>query len=111
MLDKNEIEQAIAELESGPTTFSNCSKLATLYTVHEKAFGGESVKPEPIAYSLAAAPMVQETVRAQGQSEFMQAVSGKNLQAVWEIIDMMMDNINVVNPKVYQSTIRKIRNV
>lgn len=41
MIDMDEIRKEIKKLESGPTTFSNCEKLAMLYTICDHAKGIE----------------------------------------------------------------------
>lgn len=41
MIDMNEIRKEIKKLECGPTTFSNCEKLAMLYTICDHAKGLE----------------------------------------------------------------------
>lgn len=41
MIDMNEIRKEIKKLECGPTTFSNCEKLAMLYTICDHAKGME----------------------------------------------------------------------
>ena len=45
MLDINEINGTIKQLEDGETTFSNCNKLAVLYTVRDY-MTGKSAAPE-----------------------------------------------------------------
>lgn len=45
MLDIKDIEEAIQELEQGETTYTACSKLASLYIVRDKL--GEKVDLVP----------------------------------------------------------------
>ena len=42
-----------------------------------------------------------------GQSEFLQA-AGKSPDALWPILDELMDTIQTVSPRVYNSVMRKI---
>lgn len=42
MLNLDEINNTIAELENGNTTFDTCSKLASLYVVRDKLMTGET---------------------------------------------------------------------
>ena len=46
-----------------------------------------------------------------GDSDFLQAVAGKDPAAVWEILDDLMDTLHVVNPRVYDGVMRKIWNI
>ncbi len=106
MIDKDEIRRAIEELERRETTFSTCSKLADLYTVLDHA------EPSPTydrAYSRAAAPIIQEVSTSYGSSDFLQAVACKDAAAAWMVMDELMDTLKVVNGRVYESVMRKIK--
>lgn len=105
MLDLNEVERAIAELESGDTKFSVCAKLADLYAVRDH------MREDRAYYSMAPAPQIAETLDAYGSSDFLKAVSGKEAASAWAIIDDLMDTLRVVNPKVYDGVMRKIRSL
>ncbi len=110
MLDMNEIDRAIAELEAREITFTRCAKLADLYTIKSHVEG--LAAPYEREYSRAAEPE-PETRRAgvYGDSDFLGTVSGKEMAAAWSVMDELMDTLHVVNPKVYESVMRKIRNL
>lgn len=84
-----EIEQEIEKLQQGDTTYSNCTKLAVLYSVleHEKRH---------IASSYAG-------------SEFLLAVANAPIDGVLNILDEHMECIKALYPKEYTCIIRKIR--
>ena len=42
MINLDEIADAIQTLESGPTTYDSCSKLAALYTVRKELLGNQT---------------------------------------------------------------------
>lgn len=46
-----------------------------------------------------------------GDSEFLQAVKGKNAAAVWAILDDLMDTIKVTAPRAYETILRRIREI
>lgn len=46
-----------------------------------------------------------------GESEFLQAIDGKDSTKVWEIIDDLMDTIRVTTPKAYESVMRRIKEI
>lgn len=102
-----EIEWAISELENEETSFSNYEKLAALYTVRDKMMGVEP-KVHMEDYSRAAGPEPKMTERY-GDSDFLTAVSGKDLDDVFQIMDDLMENLKIVNERVYMSVMRKIR--
>ena len=51
MLELDEINNTIAELENGPTTFDTCMKLASLYTVRNN-FKAETVEENAVKKEL-----------------------------------------------------------
>lgn len=106
MIDTGEIRRAIEELESRETTFSTCSKLADLYTVLDHA---EPAPDYDRSYSRAAAPIAKETAEIYGSSDFLHAVAGKDPAAAWKVMDELMDTLKVVNGRVYESVMRKIK--
>ena len=109
MLDKAEIRAAIARLEFEESSYSNYAKLANLYTIRDKMQEEERGGRYINEYSGASAPVaVQEQVV--GDSDFLLAVAGKDPERVWKIIDELMDSLAVVNIRVYDSVMRKIKN-
>lgn len=46
-----------------------------------------------------------------GESEFLQAIDGKDSTAAWEIMDDLMDTIRATAPKVYDSVMAKIKEI
>lgn len=97
MLDAHELTLAIAELEAREASLSTCSKLADLYTVldHLRPAGRsvEPVRASPVEY---------------GDSDFLKAVSKKDASGAWSVMDELMDTLRVVNPRVYDSVMRRI---
>lgn len=49
------------------------------------------------------------TVGDYGNSEFLQTVKGKRPENVWAVVDELMQTLSVVNPRVYNSVMRKIK--
>lgn len=113
MLDKAEIRAAIAKLEFDESSYSNYAKLASLYVIRDKmqeeerGDGGRYVG----YYSGAPAHVTAEpaTVGEYGDSEFLLAVAGKNPGKAWAVVDELMDTLSLVNRKVYDSVMRKIK--
>ena len=115
MLDKAEIRAAIAKLEFDESSYSNYAKLASLYVIRDKmqeeerGDGGRYVG----YYSGATAPLPAEPdpVGEYGDSEFLLAVAGKDPAKAWTVIDELMDTLSMVNSKVYNSVMQKIKRV
>lgn len=109
MLDPKEIDLEIARLEYGESSYPAYQKLANLYTIRNQMKQSEEpqqVQPQP--YSLAAAPEPAYTGRY-GDSEFLQEIDGRDQEAVFQIMDDLMDTLQVANPRVYNGVMRKIR--
>lgn len=119
MLDKAEIRKEIARLEYEESSYPNYAKLADLYVIRDKmqeeerGDGGKYVG----YYSGAPAPVTAEPaiVGEYGDSEFLLAVAGKNpakaWAKAWAVVDELMDTLSLVNRKVYDSVLRKIKSM
>lgn len=108
MLDEREINAAIAELEYKESSYSNYQKLASLYAIRNEIHK-DDVKPaqyEPVMYSRAPA-VVEKSSMVDRYSGFLRAVYGKDSRAAWTIMDDLMDTLNIVNRKIYDSVMRK----
>ena len=113
MIDRKELDARIAEIQySRDQSPDDCVYLASLYTIRDHLFPEEK---ETKAYSLVSAPVAAPVaspafaVTVSGDSDFLQAVSGKNGEEAWNVIDSLMDTLKSVNPRVYDSIMRKIR--
>ena len=117
MLDKAEIRAAIAKLEFEESSYSNYAKLADLYVIRDKMQEEERADGDRYIsrYSGAPAPspasVEPQTVGEYGDSEFLLAVAGKDPEKAWSVIDELMDTLAMVNNKVYNSVMQKIKRV
>lgn len=105
-LDRKEIDIEIARLEYGESSYPAYSKLAALYTIRNQMDHQNAPAPSTALYSAAPAP---EVFPAYGDSEFYQAASGKDLHAVLDILDDLLDTLSVTAPRVHKNILRKIR--
>jgi hypothetical protein len=94
MLNIDTINKEILELEKHDTTYATCEKLACLYTVRDHLTKYE--EPET------------EMLSAYGDSDFMKAISGKSSHDVMCVMNELMSTLNVVNPRLYESVMRKL---
>ncbi|MCD8088213.1 MAG: hypothetical protein LUE22_06475 [Oscillospiraceae bacterium] len=105
MVDEREIDIEIARLEYAESSYPNYAKLANLYTIKNQLHKGErEVIP---SYSLAPAP--DDTVGEYGDSAFLRSVVGKDSASAWAVMDDLMDTLSVVNARVYNRVLDKIR--
>lgn len=110
MITKQDLRQAIAECqgERNPNA-QTCIKLAAYLTIKEHLYP-QVVENDSSAipvYSYAEPPSVEYT----GDSVFSQSVSGKDMTEVWKIMDELMDTLQVIQPRLYDSVIRKIDSI
>lgn len=103
-----EIEWAISELEQEESSFPVYAKLANLYTVRNELMGMSAAQPQPqiAAYSEVGIPAL-ETLGQYGDSDFLRAVAGKDPAPAWAVMDELMETLRVVNPRAYDSVLRK----
>ena len=53
----------------------------------------------------------KEPLSIAGDSEFLTAVNGKGGDAVWSIMNDLMDTVHVLHPRIYESVIKKLNNI
>lgn len=102
-----EIEWAIHELEQEESSFPVYAKLANLYTVRNEMLGVTAPQPQIAAYSESAGP-AHVQLEQYGDSDFLQAVAGKDPSSAWLVMDELMDTLRVANPRAYESVMRKL---
>lgn len=106
MITEQDLNEAIAECQGqrNPNA-STAIKLAAFYTIRNEMYprGGYSFAPP------AETPPTQSgLVGEYGNSEFLQAIAGKDATAVWRIVDRLMSDLRTANRRVYDSVMRKI---
>ena len=104
MVDENEVNRWIARLETEESSWKNYERLAVLYAIRDQQSGNRE-RALPMEYSAAPAPVSVETY---GDSDFLRAIEGKKPSTVWPIMDELMDNLKIVNERVYNSVMRKL---
>lgn len=117
MITEQDLQEAIAECQGvrNPNA-STAIKLAAFLTIQKEMFG----QKDPPTYSYAPAPEIAgntlrysgaepDAVGEYGDSDFLQAVRGKDPAAMWAVMDELMDTMKIVNERVYNGVMRKIR--
>ena len=104
MFSKNQLLDAIEELEDSPATFQNAEKLATFYTLFDHLY----TQKEPIQ-------RIESTrevkIDRYGDSEFLKVISDKEADGVWLIMDELMASLQALNQRLYQATLDRIKNL
>lgn len=102
MLTQSELTDAIDVLCNGKHSVQNVEKLAAIYTVRDHLYPAEPIER---GYS---ATNNNEQVGLYGQSEFLTAISRKNPVDAWLLMDELMQTLYAINPRLYESVMRKI---
>lgn len=97
MLNRDIIEKEILSLEQHDTTYATCERLAPLYIVRANLTGQQQKQ--------------RKMLSVEADSEFLQAINGKDSVKVWTVIDDLMDTLKAVYPQVYKSTIKNINEI
>jgi hypothetical protein len=102
MFSKRELLEAIDELEASPATYQNAEKLATFYSLYDHLY----VEKEPMSRI----ESVREVkIDRYGDSEFLEAITDKNPEKVWKVIDELLSILQTLNPRLYEATIDRIK--
>ena len=101
MITLRELDGAIRECENAPVSYQNCEKLATFYTILDHI----TEEPQEIEHSYDPPQGIEEY----GDSDFLQAIVGRNTAEIMAIMDELMETILITNPRLYQGVMRKIK--
>lgn len=100
MPSKEELLEAIKEIQSKEPTYANCEKLATFYTLLRHLYSEE----EEQSFSANTFPVMNG-------SEFREVIAGKDIDKVVDVLDEHMNVVKVLFPKEYKSVIKNIDEV
>lgn len=108
MITEKDLQAAIAECKGvrNPTS-STCIKLAAFLTIYDHLYGEkpeEEMEDVP-RYSFSSG----DRISYYGESEFAQAIDGKDTQKVLKVMEEMAEAIQVLHPKLYNSVINKLK--
>ncbi len=100
MISQKDLEKEIRELENAPESYRTYEKLAVLRAIYNDYYA------EPEMFM----PMTADSGRVAriSETEFSKAVEGVNTQKAWELMDELMTTLQVINPRLYNSVMRKI---
>ena len=102
MFSKKELLEAIDELEASPATYQNAEKLATFYSLYDHLY----IEKEPMNRI----ESVREvTIDRYGDSEFLEAITDRNPEDIWMVMDELMSTLQALNPRLYQATLDRIK--
>lgn len=104
MITEHDLREAIAACqgERNPTS-STCIKLAAYLTILDSM----TPKGEPErGYSMA--PPLEPIIQTTGDSEFAEKVNGRKLADIFPEVESLVEAVQVVNPRLYNSFIARL---
>ncbi len=113
MITKEELQEGIDLCKVGEPTPEKMIRLGAYYTVYDHLFGDNKSASMP-AYSTAPAPepqMQAETIDTSGNSDFLWAVRGKDAAKVMGIMNELMEAVQLVLPRMYDSVMRRLSEI
>lgn len=95
MPSKEELLDAIKEIQKKEPTYSNCEKLATFYTLLRYLYSEEEGQS-------------RDAFPASNGSEFRKAIAGKDIGKVVDVLDEHMKVVMTLFPKEYKAVIKML---
>ena len=91
MPSKEELEQAIASLETQEPTYETCLKLSVYYQLYDRYYKGGFRS----GYN--------------SDSEFMASITNTDIDTLLSTIDELMDCLALINPRLYSKVLVQLR--
>lgn len=108
MITEQALDEAIAECQGERNPNANtCVKLAAYYQLKDKMFADTQRFTPGSGYSYAASD-TEPTY--QSDTEFFQVISGKDINLIFPIFDELMDTLKILQPRLYDGVMRKLKN-
>lgn len=103
MIKREDLQEAIAECQGQRNPNANtCIKLAAFYTILDR------MEEANTGYSYAPAIINAEKINYYSDSDFSHVIYGRDPEAVWAVMDELMDTLKVMYPKLYDSVMRRV---
>ena len=118
MITEEALREAIAEVQGKrDPNRQDCIMLAAFYIIQDRLYSPERTDMLS-GYSRSGPPETVETqvfsehddvVGDYGDSEFLQAISGKDVVQCWKVVDDLMSTLWAINPRLYAGVLREIQ--
>ena len=113
MITEKDLQEAIAECQGqrNPNA-STCIKLAAFYTIKREMFGEDKDAAQfssGYSFSPAPDPFAETKIINPGETEFAQAINGREQAEIWPLMDEMMDTIQAIHPRLYRAVMERLR--
>jgi len=113
VITEKDLQEAIAECQGERNPNANtCIKLAAYLTIKDHLY--PDAEPDELqllpsrGYSFAPPPETVETVDFKSDSEFSRMVDGREAAEVWPIIEELVESVQMISPRLYNSFMEKL---
>ena len=104
MITQQDLQEAIAECQGQRNPNANtCIKLAAFLTIQREMFGEPEVVIPSYSYDAG------NDITYDGESDFARLINGRKQEDIMPVMEELMEVIRVVNPRLYDSVIRKLQ--
>lgn len=104
MISEKELLKAIEDCERNLNSLQGCEKLSALYNVYDHLYGAPAMYENVHVTT-------ETVVKTDKDNEFFKAVDGKEAGQIWNIINELMESVKLIQPRLYDATIQKIKDV
>lgn len=107
MVTERELREAIDELEAAAGSINGCAALAALYALKDRYYPkcGEISDTPTVVHSASSSPHI---IRTGSDSEFLNAINGKNWEDIVPLFDELMSAVKVLQPNLYAAVLRRL---
>lgn len=108
MITEHDLQEAIAECQGkrNPDA-STCIKLAAFYTIRDHMKEAGVMEDPQVSYSYASSNDVN-IIDYTSDTEFAEVINGRTVDEILPVIDELMTTLRVVNPRLYNSVMRRL---
>ena len=105
MFTERDLQQAITECHAERNPNANtCIKLASYYTIKNELYGKDASPQMQVSYSRSARPY-------ESDSDFMRTLDRVGIDRAIPVLDELMETLQILNPRLYSSAMRKLRDL
>lgn len=104
MISRRDLLDEIDKFEGMAPNMTVCEKLAHLYTLYDHLYGQAENQEAKTVTQIS-------VIIADGDSDFLRAVDGLDGEAVWPIIDELMDFVKTLHPRTYETIMTRLRSI
>ena len=105
MITERELLKAIDECQQEPITSSKRGTLADLFIIYDHLFG----EPTNAGYSYD--NKIEKQIYTNGDTEFLEAVNGKDTEKVLAVLDELMEATKTLHPRMYDGVLQRISDI